>query len=71
MDFELGTQEGINISTNKFVDFQQREREICQNLNNDTFYRLPATSAQCIFGTEEYPDSAIFLNFDDDDFSQG
>ena len=27
-------------------------------------------SAQCIIGTEKYPDSAIFLNYNDDDYSQ-
>ena len=41
-----------------------------QNLNNDTFCRLPVTSAQCIIGTERYPDSAILLNYDEDDYSQ-
>ena len=40
-------------------------------MNNDTFYRLPVSSAQCIIGTEKYPDSAILLNYDDDDYSQG
>ena len=38
---------------------------------NDTFYRTPATSFQCIIGTERYPDSAILLNYNDDDYSQG
>ena len=28
-------------------------------------------SAQVVIGTERYPDSAILLNYDDDDFSQG
>ena len=32
---------------------------------------MPVTSAQCIIGTEKYPDSAILLNYDDDDYSQG
>ena len=40
-------------------------------MNNDTFYRLPVTSTQCINGTEKYPDSTKFLNYDDDDYSQG
>ena len=39
--------------------------------NNDAFYRRPVTSAQCITGTEIYPDSAILLNYNDDYFSQG
>ena len=32
---------------------------------------MPVTSAQCVIGTEKYPDSAILLNYDDDDYSQG
>ena len=69
--FELGTQEGINIPTWVFVAFQQNDRQHDQNLNNDTFVRLPVISAQVVFGTERYPDSAILLNYDDDDYSQG
>ena len=38
---------------------------------NDTFYRPLVTSAQCIIGTEKYPDSAISLNYNDDDYNQG
>ena len=69
--FELGTQEGINIPTWIFVAFQQNDRQHDQNLNNDTFVRLPVTSAQVVIGTERYPDSGILLNYDDDDYSQG
>ena len=69
--FELGTQEGINVPIWIFVAFQQMDRQNDQNLNNDTFFRPPVTSAQCIIGTEKYPDSAIFLNYNDDDYSQG
>ena len=68
--FELGTQEGVNIPTRVFVGFQQDERQHDQNLNNDTFVRLPVISAQVIIGTERYPDSAILLNYEDDDYSQ-
>ena len=42
-----------------------------QNLNNDTFYRPLVTSAQCIIGTEKYPDSAILLDYNNDNHSQG
>ena len=69
--FELGTQEGINVPIWIIVGFQQMDRQNNQNLNNDTFVRLPVISAQCIMGTEKYPDSAILLNFNDDDYSQG
>ena len=69
--FELGTQEGINVPIWVYVAFQQMDRQNDQNLNNDTFVRLPVISAQCIIGTEKYPDSAILLNYNDDDYSQG
>ena len=70
-NFELGTQEGINIPTWIFVAFQQNDRQHDQNLNNDTFVRLPVTSSQVAIGTQRYPDSGILLNYDDDDYSQG
>ena len=69
--FELGTPEGIKVPIWIIVGFQQSDRQHDQNLNNDTFYRPLVTSAQCIIGTEKYPDSAILLNYDDDDYSQG
>ena len=69
--FELGTQEGINVPIWIIVGFQQSDRQHDQNLNKDTFYRPPVTSAQCIIGTEKYPDSAVLLNYNDDVFSQG
>ena len=69
--FELGTQEGINVRVWIYVVFQQMDRQNDQNLNNDTFYRMPVTSAQCIIGTEKYPDNSILLNYNDDNYSQG
>ena len=39
--FELGAQERVNIPTYIFVAFQQNDRQHDQNLNNDTFIRLP------------------------------
>ena len=69
--FELGTQEGINIPTWIFVAFQQNDRQHDQNLNNDTFVRLPVISAQVVIGTERYPDAANILNYDDDNYIQG
>ena len=53
------------------IGFQQQDRQDSQNLNNDTFCKLPAVSAQCIIGTEKYPDAGILLNYDDDDYIQG
>ena len=69
--FELGTQEGVNVPIWIYVAFQQHDRQHDQNLNEETFYRMPVTSAQCFIGTEKHPDSAILLNYVDDDYSQG
>ena len=70
-NFELGSQENMNVPIWIIIGFQQRDRQDSQNLNKDTFCRLPVVSAQCIIGTEKYPDSGILLNFDDDDYSHG
>ena len=51
-NFELSTQEGVNVPIWIILVFQQRDRQDSENLNNDTFYRSPVTSAQCILGTE-------------------
>ena len=69
--FELGTQEGINVPMWIFVGFQQSDRQHDQNLNNDTFHRLPVIRAKCIIGIEKYPNSAFLLNYNDVDYSQG
>ena len=69
--FELGTQEDFNVPIWIFVAFQQNDRQHDQNLNNDTFVRLPVVSGQVIIGTEKYLDSGFLLKYDDDDYSQG
>ena len=51
--------------------FQQRGGQDSKNINKDTFCRLSVTSAQCIIGTEKYPDNSILSNYGDDDYSQG
>ena len=70
-NFELGTQEGINVPIGIIIGFQQQDRQNSQNENNDTFYRPSVISAQCVTGTEKYPDSGTLLNYDDDDYNQG
>ena len=70
-NFELGSQANMNVPIWIIIGFQQQDRQDSQNLNNDTFCRLPVVSAQCIIGTEKYPDACIFLNYDDDNYSQG
>ena len=63
--FELGTQERVNVPIWIYVVFQQNDRQHDQNLNNDTFHKMPVTCAQCIIETEKYPDSGFLLNYDD------
>ena len=70
-NFEIGTQEGINIPIWIFTVFRQSDREHDQNLNNENLCRLPFTSAQCNIGSKRYPDSASLLPYNDDDQSQG
>ena len=70
-NFELGSQANMNVPIWIFIGFQQQDRQDSQNLNNDTFCRLPVVSAQCVIGAEKYPDASILLNYDDDDYSQG
>ena len=52
-NFELGSQENMNVPIWIIIGFQQQDRQDSQNLNNDTFCRLPVVSAQCIIGTEK------------------
>ena len=70
-NFELGTEEGINIPIWVVIAFQQRERQDSQNLNVDTFYRPPVTSAQCFIGNEKYTDSGILFYYDKEGYFQG
>ena len=49
--FDLATQEGIIVPIWIIVGFQQSDRQHDQNLNNNTFYRPPVISTQCIIGT--------------------
>ena len=70
-NFELGSQENMNVPIWIIIGFQQQDKQDSQNLNNDTFCRLPIVSAQCIIGTENYPDAGILLIYNDDDYSQG
>ena len=70
-NFELGKQKIMNVPLRIIIGFQQRALQDSQSLNKDTFCRLPVTSAQCIIGTEKYPDAGILLNYDGDNYSQG
>ena len=71
-NFELGSQENMNVPIWIIIGFQQQDGQDSQSLNIDTFCRLPVVSAQCVIGTEKYPDAGILINYDDDDdYSQG
>ena len=70
-NFEWGSHENMNVPIWIKIRLQPTDGRDTQNLNNDTFCRLPVTSAQCIFGTEKYPDAGIVINYDDDDYTQG
>ena len=70
-NFELGSPKRMNIPIWIIIGFQQGDRQDSQNLNNDSYCRLRVTSAQCVIGTEKYPDAGILLFYEDDDYSQG
>ena len=69
-NFELGSHENVKVFIWILIDFQQKDRQDSQNLNNDTFCRLPVVSAQCFIGAEKYPDAGILINYDVDDYRQ-
>ena len=49
-NFDLGSQENMNVPIWIIIRFPQQGIQNSQNLNNDTFCRLPGVSAQCIIG---------------------
>ena len=69
--FELSSHESMKFSIWKNIDFQQRNRQDSQGLNNDISCRLPVTSAQCNTRTEKNSEASILLNYDDDEYLQG
>ena len=69
-NFELCSQESMNVPIWIIIGFQQKDRQDSQNLKNDTFCRLPVISAQAFIGTEIYPDSSILLSYDNDEYRQ-
>ena len=48
-NFELSSQENLNVPIRIIIGFQQKDRQDSQNLSNDTFCRLPVVSTQCAF----------------------
>ena len=49
-----------------FIGLQQMDRQDSQNLNNNTFYRPPVTSAHVVIGTERSLANSSSINYDDD-----
>ena len=70
-NFEWGSQESMNVPTYVIITFQQTDRQDSQNQNNDKFFKLPGTNAQCIFETEKNSDAGTKTNYEDGDYSQG
>ena len=70
-NFELNSQESMNVTIWIIIGFQLQNRQDSQNLNNETFCTLPGVTAHSVIGTQKYPDSSILLNYNDDDYSQG
>ena len=70
-NFKLGSQESMNVPIWLIIGFQQQDRQDFQYFIKDTFCRLPLFRAQCVIGTEKYPEAGILVNNDDDDYSQG
>ena len=66
-NFELARQEKLNVRIWIVIGYKQRDRQDMQNLNIDTFRRLPDFSCQCINGSEKHPDCGILVKYDDDD----
>ena len=69
-NFELGSQESMKVPLWIIIGFQQRDRQDSQSLKNDTCCSLPVVRAQCVIGTEKFPDAGILLYYGDDDYSQ-
>ena len=70
-NFELRTQEGMKVLLWIFVGFQQRDRQMSQNLNKSSFFKPTGTRSQGLIGTEKQLDAAILLIYDEDKSSQG
>ena len=71
--FELGTQEGVNVPIWTYVVFQQSDRQHEQILNNDTFgiWQTSGNIRSSRYRKRKVLDTAILLNYNGDDYSQG
>ena len=70
MPFGLGEGNSIDIPFHVKVGFIQRDKFNKQRENNHAVYRLNVVNAQCITGSEKYPDAGINFSFAIDKYSQ-
>ena len=68
--FELGVGNGICVPIYIIVGFMQRDQFNQHHQNYDTFYRRTVVNAQCVFGSEKFPDAGINPNYAIDKSSQ-
>ena len=66
---ELGVGDGINQPIYVMVGFMQRDQFNQQHQNNDTFSRPSVVNAQCIIGSEKFPNAGISCNYAIDKYS--
>ena len=68
--FELGIGDGIDILIYVIVGFMQRDQFNQQHQKNDTLYKPGVVDAQCIIGSEKFPDAGFICNYSIDKYSQ-
>ena len=68
--FEFGVGDGVDISIFVTVGFIPGDQFNQQYQNNDAFYRPSVVNAQCIFGSEIFPDAGKKCYYAIDNFSQ-
>ena len=68
--FELGVGDGIDMLIHVMVAFMQGDQFNQLHQNNNTFYRPSVVNAQCIIGSEKFPDAGINCNYAIDKYSQ-
>ena len=52
-NFELGSQENMNVPIWIYIGSQQRKRQKSQNLKNVSIFRQPVPNAHCNIETEK------------------
>ena len=70
MEFRNGSGKKIDIPFFVVRGFMQSEQLHQQTHNNDAFYQASVTDADCIMGTENYPNEGRKSDFEHDKVSQ-